>query len=298
MPLATTLSVVDELRGMVTLCGCVVIAVAAFTVTFALLVVLHPEAVVTVTVIVIVPPLPAVYERLRPFADVIVPPLTCQSYVAPAPASATLATPAVSAQSVEGAVMAAAGSGLMAMAGVLDVALQPDAVVTVTLSDTLPLAPALNETLRPLAEAIVPPVICQTYVAPAPASATLAAPAAFAQIDRGAVMAASGVGLMAIDALPVALHPAAVVTVTLSDTLPPAPALNETSRPLAEVIVPPLICQTYVAPAPASAALALPVAPAQISAGAAIVADGFAFTVTATASLGALLQPRESVTTT
>ena len=123
-------------------------------------------------------------------------------------------------------------------------------------------------------------------------------PLAPAQSAEGAMIAALGAGLMPIDALPVALQPAAVVTVMLSATEPLVPAVKVIVRPLFAVMVPPVICQLYVAPVPASGTLALPVAPAQTSVGAVIVAEGFAFAVTTTASLGVLAQPRESVTTT
>src|SRR6266511_4095855 len=60
---------------------------------------------------------------------------------------------------------------------------QPAAVVTVTLRMSVPAAPAVKPIVRvPLPELIVPLEMVQAYVAPTPASATLAVPLAPAVI--------------------------------------------------------------------------------------------------------------------
>jgi hypothetical protein len=99
----------------------------------------------------------------------------------------------------------------------------------------------------------------------------------------------------------VALQPAAVVTLTETVTVvAPAAGWKNAAAPFAIVksIVPPAIVQLYVAPAPASATLAEPLLPSQTVDAAVIVASGSAFTVTTTALLVIVTQPRESVTAT
>lgn len=93
---------------------------------------------------------------------------------------------------------------------------------------------------EPAPEVIVPFVIAQEYVAPAPASGTLALPEAPLQSDEGAVIVADGSADTATFAEPLAVHEAAVRTVTESATDPVTPAVNVTQRvPRPAVIVPP-----------------------------------------------------------
>src|SRR5437870_13486423 len=81
-------------------------------VTFAVLVSLQPSR-VTVMVSVVIPELPAVKLKVRvPKPEAIVPLATLQEYVAPAPASGTVAVPNAAALMVEGTVIVAFGFGL------------------------------------------------------------------------------------------------------------------------------------------------------------------------------------------
>jgi hypothetical protein len=87
-------------------------------------------------------------------------------------------------------------------------------------------------------------------------------------------------------------QPAEVVTVTCSVSVPGAPAVNVMlDVPVPAVIVPLVIDQLYVAPAPAFATDALlPVEPATTLDGAVIVAFGFGLIVTVVVAEEALLQ--------
>jgi hypothetical protein len=77
----------------------------------------------------------------------------------------------------------------------------------------------------PLPAVIEPFVIDQLYVAPAPASATLAVlPAESAQVALAVVIVATGTALMATSAEPSALQPL-LETVTARCTVPDEPAL-------------------------------------------------------------------------
>jgi hypothetical protein len=87
-------------------------------------------------------------------------------------------------------------------------------------------------------------------------------------------------------------QPADVVTVTCSVSVPAAPAVNVMfDVPVPAVIVPLVMDQLYVAPAPAFATDALlPVEPATTLDGAVIVAFGFGLIVTVVVAEEALLQ--------
>ena len=87
--------------------------------------------------------------------------------------------------------------------------------VTVAWRWTAPLAPAVKVTVRALAPpVIVPFVIDQAYVAPAPASGTEAvSPVVPLQADAGAVIEAEGGGVTVTFALPLA-NPTHFVSVT------------------------------------------------------------------------------------
>jgi hypothetical protein len=89
------------------------------------------------------------------------------------------------------------------------------------------------------------------------------------------------------------------VTVICSVNVPTAPAVKVIEFvPLPEVMVPLVIDQLYVAPAPALATLAaLPVLPLLTVDGAVIAALGLALTVTVVAADAALLQPFDVTTT-
>lgn len=114
-------------------------------------------------------------------------------------------------------------------------------------------------------------------MAPVPAEGTEAE--LFLELRRtldGAVIVALGLELIVTLLLAVAAQPVALVTVTPSATVPLAPAVKVTDLVLPPaVIVPFVIVQAYVAPAPASATdAALPVEPAHTADGAVIVATG------------------------
>jgi len=96
-------------------------------------------------------------------------------------------------------------------------AAQPVVSVTVTLNCTNPVAPARNVMLLvPAPDVIVPLVIPQAYVAPAPADGTEAfRPPAFGHAAEGAVIAAEGTGLTATVVVPAAEAQPLTVTVTL-----------------------------------------------------------------------------------
>src|SRR5438045_9706256 len=77
------------------------------------------------------------------------------------------------------------------------VSAQPADVVTVTLRDSVPTAPAVKLIFEvPLPPVIVPFVIPQLYVAPAPAFATEALLPELVAIDAGVVIVALGNGLI------------------------------------------------------------------------------------------------------
>lgn len=270
------------------------------TVTFRVPFAPHPPDFVTTTLSVIVPGLPARKEMLRvPAPPVIVPFVIVQTYVAPVPADATDAEPVLFDLTLDGAVMVADGSAVVETFFVPLFA-QPAPLTTVTPSATVPEGPALNVTFRePAPPVIVPFVIVQVYVAPAPASSTEAAfPTEDAQTEDGAVMVADGRPLTATLVEPPEAHPAEVVTVTVSPTEPEAGELNVIARvPAPAVIVPPVMAHAYVAPAPASGTDAtLPVELGQTAGGAVIAADGAALTATLCEPLAAQPEPFCTVT--
>jgi hypothetical protein len=95
--------------------------------------------------------------------------------------------------------------------------LHPADVVTVIASVIVPGGPAVNVMLAvPLPPVIAPPVMLHAYVAPAPALATDALPAARVLIDAAVVIAAFGGGLIVtVVAEEAGLVQPFVVTVTL-----------------------------------------------------------------------------------
>lgn len=166
-----------------------------------------------------------------PAPAVIVPPVTVHEYVAPAPASGTLAAfPAEEAQTLVGAVITDDGALLTAVFAEPE-SLQPPADVTATETVVVPETPAVKVMLRdPAPEVSVPLTMDHEYVAPSPASGTDATPAAPAQSTPGAATAAEGIELIAIGTFDVASQPSAVVTVTARVVLPAGPAVKEISR--------------------------------------------------------------------
>ena len=141
--------------------------------------------------------LPTEKVMLRvPCPAVIVPLLTIQLYMAPTPASGTLARlPVELTHTATGAVIVALGSGFTVTCRV-PIALQPGKGVTVTFSVTGEVPLAVQVMLRVFAPLlIVPLVIVQAYVAPIPASGTLAVlPVEPAQTAAGAVIVVSIAG--------------------------------------------------------------------------------------------------------
>jgi hypothetical protein len=243
----------------------------------------QPDALVTVTVSVIVPFDPAVnvIEGV-PAPLVTVPFLIVHEYVAPGPASGTdAAFPVELWQTTDGAVIVASGTGLTGMV-TESLALHAEAV-TVTLKATDPDEPAVNWMLRvPAPDVIVPFAIDHVYVAPPPPLGTDAEfPVESAQRVTGAVITADGLLFVTL-AVPFALQPVAFVTVTLIFTGEAVPASHVIMGvPLPDVIVPLVRAQAYVAPGPASGTEArLPVEPGQTDPGAVMVALGGATTVT------------------
>ncbi len=209
--------------------GAVIVAEGTgFTVTFADSLAEQPAAVATVTVSCTGPVAAAsnVIDAV-PVPPVIVPFVIPHVYVAPAPASGTLAAcPVVLAQTAAGAVIVAEGTGFtVTFADPL--AEQPAAVATVTVSCTGPVAAASKVIdAVPVPPVIVPFVIPHVYVAPAPASGTLAAcPVVLAQTAAGAVIVADGTGLIGTSIEVDAVQLEALVTVSVSVTLPEAPAV-------------------------------------------------------------------------
>ena len=190
--------------------------------TFAFALPLH-EPFVTVIASVVLPDAPAVkLMAVVPCPLLIVPLVIVHAYVAPA-CEATLAFALAFAQTFAGAVIVGVGTALIVI-DVLPVPLH-EPLVTVMPRVTLPDAPAVKLiafVLCPLL--IVPFVIVHAYVAPA-CDGTLALALPFAQMFAGARIAAAGVALMFIDAFEALVQPFAL-TVTLSVTLPDAPAVK------------------------------------------------------------------------
>ena len=197
-------------------------------VTFRLPFAEHPAAVVTVTVSWTGLVVRASKEiEAVPAPAVIVPFVIPHAYVAPAPASGTLAAcPVELVQTAAGAVIVATGSGLT-VTFVEPFAEHPAAVVTVTVSCTGPVAAASNVIAAvPVPPVIVPFVIPHVYVAPAPADGTLAAcPVVLAQTADGAVIVATGTGLIGTSIEVEELQLPALVTVSESVTFPETPAV-------------------------------------------------------------------------
>jgi len=169
---------------------------SADTATLAELVEEQPAALTTVTETLAEEPLPAVHVIARvPAPAVIVPPVRFQEYAAPAPASSVLAAfPGEAAQTAAGAVMRDDGGTFTATLADPEPA-QPAADATATDTVVLPDGPAVKVMFRdPAPEINVPLTTVHAYVAPAPASATEAAPDSLAQRAAGAVTATEGIG--------------------------------------------------------------------------------------------------------
>jgi hypothetical protein len=127
----------------------------------------------------------------------------------------------------------------------------------------------------PAPDVIVPFVMLQLYVAPACVGTDATLPVLEAQMDAGAVMVATGRGVMATFALPMEEQDAADVTVTVRATVPDAFAVYRMALvPDPDVIVPPVMPQVKVAPARAGTDAAFPVLEAQTDAGAVMTAEG------------------------
>jgi hypothetical protein len=168
--------------------------------------------------------------------------------------------------------------------------------VSVIDSTTLPLAPAVKAiAFVPCPLLIVPLVIVQAYVTP-PCAATLAFAAAFAQTFGGALITGDGGTLIGIVALPFVVHPP-FVTLTLTVTLPLAPAVKVIAFvPAPAVIVPLVIDHAYVV-APAGPLAWLPVEFAHTCAGAGVMVgvDGLALMGTLTVVCAEQLAPLVTV---
>lgn len=122
---------------------------------------------------------------------------------------------------------------------------QPPGVVMVTLS-VIVLAPAVKVMLGvPWPDVIVPFFRLQTYVAPGPASGTVAVlPVELRQAMAFAVISADGLSTIGMVTLEELLHPWPAVTVTPSVTEPDGPAVNLIAGvPADDVMVPPVIVQ-------------------------------------------------------
>jgi len=199
-------------------------------------------------------------------AEVIVPFVIVQAYVvAPAGPEAVLPGEAVQTLAVGVVIVGVAGFALI-VAEALFVALHPEAFVTTSVRFTLPDAPAVQVTVWMfVADVIVPPVIDQAYVV-APAGPEAVFPVEFAQTPPAGIpviVGVAGEGLIVAEALFVAEQPDAFVTTSVRFTLPEEPAVQVTVwRFVAEVMVPPVIVQAYVA-APAGPVAVFPVESAQ-----------------------------------
>lgn len=126
------------------------------------------------------------------------------------------------------------------------VCVHPLAFRTVTPRVSVPRLPAVYRMLAvPAPDVIVPLLMVQVYVAPEPALGTEAE--LFLEPFRtlaAAVMVAEGSARMATFALPLAVQPAAVETVTEMVAEPPVPADQVIDGvPAPEVIVPPVTVQ-------------------------------------------------------
>jgi D-arabinose 5-phosphate isomerase GutQ len=138
--------------------------------------------------------------------------------------------------------MVAVGSGsIVRLCEPLDE--QPAAVCTVTERPTEPLAPALKVMVAvPVPLVMVPLVIPQEYVAPAPAFGTDAVcPDELAQTDDGAVIVASGSGSIVTLVELLVEQPAEVWTVTERPTGPEAEALKVMVEVPAPAVMVPLV---------------------------------------------------------
>lgn len=161
----------------------------------------------------------------------------------------------------------------------LELALQPP-FATVTLTATLPEAPAVKVMAFVPAPLVIEPLVTlQLYVAPL-CAVTLALADVEAQTDDGAVVVADGAALIGIVAFELLAQPLGAVTVIESATLPVDPGVKVMAFvPAPPVMLPLLIDQLYDAPAVA-VTLALPVDVAQIEAGAVMADAGAGLIVT------------------
>jgi len=206
----------------------VIVGVAglAFTVTSAELVAVQPVALLTVSVSVVVPATPAVQVMVWMFvALVIVPLLIDQAYVV-APAGPLALLPVEAAQTAAGAVIAGDAGLLETVTFAELVAVQPEALLTVSVSVVVPTEPAVQVMVWMfVALVIVPLVIDHAYVV-APAGPLALLPVEAAQTALGAVIAGvAGFALMVTFVELVAEQPAAFVTVSVSVSVPGEPAV-------------------------------------------------------------------------
>lgn len=189
------------------------------------------------------------------------------------------------AQTDAGAVMVGCALALTATARD-PLALQPAAVVTATLY----VVSAVGEIVM---VCVVAPVDQRYEAKPVPASSTAVLPG---HIVAGPLMMTAGGVVMARDVVPEVLHPA-VFTETLRTTVPEADVENVMAFvPLPEVIAPPVMLHSYVAPTTGETLAALFVEFAQTAAGAVMAAAVAAVTLTVAAAVP--VQPAAFVTAT